>query len=70
MNEKAFGTDEVTLMRTKQIETRFIGIVSMNIGFSNKQVQVGKAVFEGIGQLTYKEFRNIKKLLKDEKSKS
>lgn len=60
-----FGKDQVTLMRTKAIEMRFIGIIACNMGYANQTnvCKSGKAVFEEIGTLTYKEFRNIKKLL-------
>ena len=55
----------VDKMKTKAIETIFIGVIAQNMGYANQSnvVQSGKEVFKKIGSLTYKEFRNIKVLL-------
>jgi hypothetical protein len=63
--ESSFGKDQVTLMKTKSIEKICIGIIAKNMGYANQTnvCKSGEAVFEYIGSMTYKEFRNVKKLI-------
>lgn len=51
-------------MTPKTIETICIGIVAKNMGFADqsKVGNAGREVFKFIGELTFKEFRKIKKL--------
>lgn len=53
--------------RAEAQETICIGIIATEMGYANqtKVCNAGRAVFKHIGSLTYKQFRDIKKLLKE-----
>lgn len=56
-------------MKAEAWETLFIGIIAEQFGTVNVThlCNAGKAVFAKLDTMTYKEFRNIKKLLKERK---
>lgn len=54
-------------MRAKAQETICIGIIATEMGYANQTLvcNAGRAVFNHIGGLTHKQFRDIKKLMKE-----
>lgn len=64
MAKKSNELDSIDKMRTEAIERVCVGIVAEQMGYANQThvCNAGKAIFKYIGRLTYKEFRNIKKL--------
>jgi hypothetical protein len=53
--------------RAEAQETICIGIIATEMGYANQTrvCNAGRAVFKHIGSLTYEEFGNIKKLMKE-----
>ncbi len=59
--------DQIDKIKAKSWESVFIGFIAANMGFANQTnvVNSGKDIYQSLGRMTYKDFRNIKKILKD-----